>query len=36
MIRRSLIAAGSMALAATMLPAVALAQSYPDRPVRRP
>ena len=34
MIRRSLIAAGSMALAATMLPAVALAQSYPDRPVR--
>ncbi len=35
MIRRSLIAAGSAALAATLLsPAVALAQTWPDRPVR--
>jgi tripartite-type tricarboxylate transporter receptor subunit TctC len=34
MIRRSLIAAGSAALAAAMLPATAFAQTYPDRPVR--
>ncbi|MFX1678001.1 tripartite tricarboxylate transporter substrate binding protein [Mitsuaria sp. CC2] len=37
MIRRSLIAsgvAGAAALAATLLPAVAFAQTYPDRPVR--